>query len=233
MAGLDRQEVAVVAGSYGIANPEKWLARCVFKEILWRHTSLMPDFPNAFGSYNFCVKKSVFDAVGGFNTGYRHASGEDNDLSYKIVGSGQRIYFQPKALVDHYHPTRAVKYLKEQFYHGFWRVKMYKDHPRMMRPDGYTYWKDILEVPLAGGLLLLAGLGVFHCPQLSVVGWLVFLLFLVFEILSALIITRSFWEGFLFGFVLLFRAFARTLGFLMGGLSLMASCCLPLTAKNP
>ena len=85
MEGFGQQQVGVVAGSYGIANPEIWLARCIYKEILWRHNTLMPDFPNSFGSYNFCVKKNVFDAVGGFNTAYRHASGEDNDLSYKII----------------------------------------------------------------------------------------------------------------------------------------------------
>ncbi len=53
---------------------------------------------------------------------YRHASGEDNDLSYKITKSGWRIYFQRKAIVDHYHPTHVVQYLKEQFRHGFWRA---------------------------------------------------------------------------------------------------------------
>ena len=95
------------------------MARCIYTEILWRHTRLMPDFPNSFGSYNFCVSKKVFDAVGGFNAAYRNASGEDNDLSYKITKAGWRIYFKRKALVDHYHPTRVVKYLREQFRHGF------------------------------------------------------------------------------------------------------------------
>ena len=74
MAGFSRPQVGVVAGSYGIANPESRLARCICTEILWRHTNLMPDFPNAFGSYNFCVKKNVFEAVGGFNIVYRSAS---------------------------------------------------------------------------------------------------------------------------------------------------------------
>ena len=65
MTGFGHLQVGVVAGSYGIANPESRLARCIYAEIRWRHTSLMPDFPRAFGSSNFCVKKNVFDAVGG------------------------------------------------------------------------------------------------------------------------------------------------------------------------
>jgi len=210
MAGFGQTQVGVVSGSYGIANPDSWLARCIFKEILWRHTHLMPDFPNSFGSYNFCVRKNVFDKVGGFNTAYRTASGEDNDLSYKITSSGWRIYFERKALVDHYHPTQVVKYLKEQFRHGFWRVKMYKDHPRMIKGDGYTYWKDIIEIPLAGCVLLcgLAGLSIL-------------LILLLFEIISAFIVTRCFFDGIFFSFLLLGRAFARMIGFSTGILSLL------------
>ena len=221
MQGFGRQRVGVVAGSYGIANPQSVLAQCIYKEILWRHASLMPEFPKAFGSYNFCAKKNVFDAVGGFNTGYRTASGEDNDLSYKIIGSGWRIYFERKALVDHYHPTRVVKYLNEQFRHGFWRVKMYRDFPSMMRGDGYTFWKDIIEIPLAGGLLGAVALSAFYKPLLTDVGCFVLFPFLLFEILFALIMTHCFFEGILFGFVLLFRACARVLGFSTGILSLL------------
>ena len=206
MAGFSQQQVGVVAGSYGIANPEDLLARCVCKEILWRHDHLMPDHPNSFGSYNFCVKKNVFDAVGGFNTSYRSASGEDNDLSYKIIESGWRVYFERRALVDHYHPVRVGKYLKEQFRHGYWRVKIYQDHPRMMRGDGYTFWKDMIEMPLVPCAFLF--------PY-------ILLFFLVFEIISACIMTRSFFEGIFFGFVLLFRAFARLFGLSTGILSLL------------
>jgi glycosyltransferase involved in cell wall biosynthesis len=221
MAGMSQEQVGVVSGSYGIANPQSVLARCVYAEILWRHTHLMPDFPNSFGSYNFCVKKNVFDAVGGFNTAYRNASGEDNDLSYKIIRSGWRIYFQRKALVDHYHPTRVVKYLKEQFRHGFWRLTVYRDHPPMMRGDGYTFWKDIIEIPLVGFFLACAALSAFHGLRLNDVGGFALFPFLVFEILWALIMVHCFSEGIFYGFVLLFRAFARMFGLSTGILSFL------------
>jgi len=231
IAGDDRtadRNVGAVAGSYGIANPEKWLARSIYKEILWRHTYLMPDFPNALGSYNFCVKKNVFDAIGGFNTAYRRASGEDNDLSYKIIRSGWQIYFQREALVDHYHTAQVVKYLKEQFQHGFWRVKMYKDHPQMMRPDGYTYWKDIIEVPLSACLLAGVFLSFLQYFKIGEIGYFLLLPFLVFEILCALIMTQNWGEGAIFGLVLFFRAFSRMLGFAMG---FLLSCLLNRSSK--
>ena len=222
LAGFSESQVAVVAGSYGIANPGSILARCVYKEIIWRHEHLMPDFPNSFGSYNFCVKKGVFDAVGGFDMAYRAASGEDNDLSYKIIRSGWRIYFEPKALVDHYHPTQVIKYLKEQYRHGFWRFKMYKDHPRMMKGDGYTFWKDVIEVPLAACSLGALVLSLCHCMGLGDAGFCILLAFWIFEILCALIMMRCFFEGIFFGFIFLFRAFARMFGLSTGILSFLS-----------
>ena len=221
LTGFNEDQVGVVAGSYGIANPGSILARCVHKEIVWRHAHLMPDHPNSFGSYNFCVKKSVFDAVGGFEGAYRAASGEDNDLSYKIIRSGWRIYFEQKALVDHYHPTRVVKYLKEQFRHGFWRFKMYRDHPQMIRGDGYTFWKDALEVPLAGCLLAALVLSVCQYLRLGDAVIFVWLPFLIFELVCALIMMRCFFEGIFFGFIFLFRAFARMFGLSTGILSFL------------
>ena len=216
MEGFCQQQVGVVAGSYGIANHESRLSRCIYKEIRWRHHKLMPDFPNAFGSYNFCSKRNVFDEVGGFNTAYRCASGEDNDLSYKIVNAGWRIYFERKALVDHYHPTSVLKYLKEQFRHGRWRVKMYQDHPGMMRGDGYTFWKDIIEMPLAIAFLVGLVLSAFHGVRLNDVVFFLGAPFLIFEIVYAGIMTNCFFESIYFGFVLFFRAFARMFGFTTG-----------------
>lgn len=223
MAGFGQERIGVVAGSYGIANPENWLARCVYAEILWRHNHVMPDFPSAFGSYNFCIRKKVFEEVGGFDASYRRASGEDNDLSYKAIRTGQRIYFQRKALVDHYHPVRVTRYLKEQFQHGFWRAAIYRDHPGMMRGDGYTYWKDILEMPLGLCCLCLAVLS--FVPGLAGAAGRCFIFILIcfvsFEILCAFFMVHAFFEGILYGLVLFLRSLARLSGFSTGILSFL------------
>ena len=145
MAAFKDQGVHAVAGSYDIANAESILSRCIHKEILFRHYKLMPLYPKAFGSYNVGIRKDVFEKVGGFNEGYRYASGEDNDLSYKILRGGYKIYFEKKAKVQHVHQSNLWKYLKEQYRHGYWRAKLYKDHPRMTKGDDYTFWKDIIE----------------------------------------------------------------------------------------
>ena len=54
----------------------------------------------------------------------------------------------------HFFPIKIFKYLKEQYRHGFWRAKMYQDHPKMSKGDDYTFWKDIIEPPLVIAVLL-------------------------------------------------------------------------------
>ncbi len=214
--GFRDESVAAVCGSYGIANNNSLLARGIHAEIIYRHSHLVPDFPKVFGSYNFCIRKSVFDHLGGFDTKYRNASGEDNDLSYRVNRLDKKIYFERKALVDHYHTTQVVKYLKEQFRHGFWRTAMYADHPQMVKGDSYTFWKDMVEVPISALVVL--------CLMLVIVGFMTinsfiyFLIFpfLIFEIIFSLIMMKNKFESFYYGFIIFFRAFARTFGLSTG-----------------
>lgn len=224
---FDSDEIAAVAGSYGIANPGSRLARCIHEEILFRHQKLMPQFPKAFGSYNFAVRKKVFEAVGGFDTSYRFASGEDNDLSYKILKTG-KIYFEREATVRHFHPTRLLKYLWEQYRHGFWRAKMYVQHPHMMKGDDYTFWKDILEVPLVLLSFLVCFLVLF-CPGLSVtipVFPVPFLVLFLLNFLFSLSAIRGLKNTFFFTGVMFVRAYFRTLGFSLGVFRFLPPKCL-------
>ncbi len=216
LAGFKAPDIAVVCGSYGIANPESLLARGIQGEIAFRHRHLVPDHPKVFGSYNFCARKGVFDQVGGFSAAYRQASGEDNDLSYKIVEAGYRIYFERKALVDHHHTANALKYLKEQFRHGFWRVRMYSDHPAMAGGDGYTFWKDILEVPWSGLCLLGLVLSALGITGFKTVIYFLLLPLFVFEFIFACRMLRGTFCRIFFGFVIFLRAFVRTFGLSTG-----------------
>jgi glycosyltransferase involved in cell wall biosynthesis len=150
--GFTDSHIGAVAGSYEIANSSSWLARWVHQEIMERHKR-MPPVIRAFGSYNVAIARHVLQATGGFDPAYRRASGEDNDLSYRIMKKGYRIAFRPQAKVAHYHPEKLGKYLTEQYRHGFWRAKMYKNHPDMIGGDDYTRLRDRIEPIFVLGIL--------------------------------------------------------------------------------
>jgi glycosyltransferase involved in cell wall biosynthesis/tetratricopeptide (TPR) repeat protein len=136
--------IGAVGGSYGIANAHNILADCIHQEILWRHAHMPPEV-KALGSYNMSVRKDILRQVGGFDETYRMASGEDNDLSYKIHQAGYVLIFDKEAKVRHYHPEDLLRYLRSQFWHGFWRVKLYKDHPDMVKGDDYSNLWDYAQ----------------------------------------------------------------------------------------
>ena len=150
--GFESDDIAAVAGSYDIGNQESFLARCIHLEIKDRHAKFGREI-RAFGSYNVAIRRTVLERTGGFNESYRFPSGEDNDLSYRILKAGYRIAFRGNALVAHRHQERLGHYLAEQFRHGAWRMKLYRDFPDRARGDDYTAWKDVVEPPLT--LLLL------------------------------------------------------------------------------
>jgi len=217
LAGFTDGQVGAVAGSYEIANASSWLAQWVHQEIIERHKR-MPPFVRAFGSYNVAIPRYVLQATGGFEPKYRQASGEDNDLSYKIIKKDWRIAFRPQAKVAHYHPERVWKYLKEQYRHGFWRAKLYQDHPDMIRGDDYTRLRDRLEPIFVLGISACAILAVF-----GIIGsnWPLLVLLGAYTAIH-LSWPISWWlgagkvGGFPFAGVTFLRGFARTAGLCMG-----------------
>lgn len=146
--------VVAVGGTYAIANPASRLARVVQAEIGQRHRQFKRDV-DFLGSFNVAYRRDAFEATGGFDETYRQASGEDNDLAYRLHDQGGRMVFNPEAVVAHYHPERLLAYLLTQSRHGYWRVKLYGDHPRRAGGDQYAGWPDLLAPPLGLALPLL------------------------------------------------------------------------------
>jgi glycosyltransferase involved in cell wall biosynthesis len=218
LSGFSDDSITAVTGSYGIANPRNMLANVIHTEIVLRHRFLMPEFPKVLGSYNFAVRKDFFHALGGFNQDYRRASGEDNDLGYRILAARGRIHFLRDALVDHYHQTSLGKYLQEQFRHGVWRAKMYFDHPRMATGDNYTFWKDMFEVPATWTV----GVAIIWPGLFWGLGLALFLF--LFEAAFGVWGMRSLGGGGFAGSVMFARAFARSSGFVAGGIKLALAC---------
>ncbi len=141
-------DVAATTGTYSIENKENKLANIIQAEIEDKHNNYS-EYIAFGGSYNLAIKKKLFFEIGGFNEVYKNASGEDVDICYKILNKGHKIRFVKNAIVGHFHPSNLVKYLKTQFRHGFWRAKLYYDHPDKISGDDYTGYKEAFETIFA------------------------------------------------------------------------------------
>jgi len=129
--------VVGIGGTYGIANPASLLARIIHTEIVARHAR-QPVYVDFLGSFNVAYERAAFEAVGGFDPAFSQASGEDNDLAYRMIDAGGKLTFTRFAVVKHYHPERLFPYFKTQMRHGYWRVALYKKHPKREEGDSYA-----------------------------------------------------------------------------------------------
>ena len=200
------EDIGAVAGSYNVYGSPYLLDKFVHYEIRDRH-SRMPEYVNSFGTYNVMIKRNVFEVAGGFNPEYCNASGEDTDLSYRIIRSGYKIYFAKDAFVSHKNILKLWKYFGVQFRHGYWRMKLYKAHCPMITKDEYSYWKDFLEVFLAMGAVFCL---FFNLEIVSILAIALFLIQLSLAVKIAVEGKNILYAG--FSFVTFIRVFVRILG---------------------
>lgn len=141
---LDRADL--VAGALDIDRLNDETARA------WRSFALPSagDQP-AFGylpyavSANMAVKRSVFEAVGGFDATIPGPGSEEIDLSWRIQQAGYTFACAPAAVVA-YRFRRGLKtYLRQQFRYGQGEAALYARHrPHMRRATradlAYALW---------------------------------------------------------------------------------------------
>lgn len=137
VGNFNSPDIAGVGGSYETGNKNYALARIIGYEIAIRHKR-MPRFVDYLGGFNCAYRKDVFQKADGFDESFIEASGEDNDLSYRIFDMGYRLVFEPKAVVMHNHSSRLIDYLRKQYQHAMWRVKLYRKHPKKIKGDIYV-----------------------------------------------------------------------------------------------
>lgn len=210
------EDIGGVGGSYDIQNTESLLARCIHEEIIQRHRKFhsIVDF---LGSFNVSYRKKVLQKVGGFDTSFRDASGEDNDLSYKVRKAGYKLIFDSDIKVGHFHTTKLFNYLREQYRHGYWRIMLYKIHPEMVKGDEYAGVLDFIQPPLAMvvvGLFLIS----FFYPLVFFAFCFSIAFLLILQLpTSYRAVIRNRQYSYLYLVPILFlRAFARGLGMLKG-----------------
>lgn len=100
-------------------------------------------------TYSMAVRRDLFMEAGGFDTAYPGANNEDVDFSYRLAAMGSRMNFVDDAVVEHTHPATVASYGRTKFWRGFWRMRVYRDHPGRMVRDSYT--PQVLKIQALAG----------------------------------------------------------------------------------
>ncbi len=89
-------------------------------------------------TYSAAYRRSIFLQHGGFDTQFPTASVEDQELSFRLAEAGQRMVFNPQAIVFHQHPDTWQRYWRRKFGVGFWKVRVLAQHPEKTVYDTHT-----------------------------------------------------------------------------------------------
>ena len=103
-AALDESPDAAVGGRTlnGVTDSAAAIASQAVVDALHGHMNRSPQAPRFFASSNLALGAAAFDAVGGFDEGFRYA--EDREFCERWLRSGRRLVRAPEAVV---HPMRA------------------------------------------------------------------------------------------------------------------------------
>ncbi len=155
LAPFQDPDVVAVKGAYS-TNQGRLLPRFVQLEFEYKYARLARakrvDF---LDTGTVALRRAHFLAAGGFDERFPANSAEDVDLAFRLAEQGARFVFEPNARVRHQHPERLREYLQKKLRYGYFRVDIYRHHPKKALGDSYTPPGMALQIGLAGVAALL------------------------------------------------------------------------------
>jgi GT2 family glycosyltransferase len=111
--------------------------------------------PRFFASNNVAFPRHALLAIGGFDTGFPRAAGEDRDLCDRWRQRGHAMAFAPEAVVHHAHALGPASFWRQHFDYGrgacaYRRARVQRDGTRVaFEPP--RFYANLLRAPFACG----------------------------------------------------------------------------------
>ena len=101
-------------------------------------------------SNNLAVPKDRFMSLGGFDTGFTRAAGEDRDFCRGWVKRGYPMIYTPDAVVYHAHDLSFSGYLQQHFNYGRGAFEYHRRSPKvsLKKLESLSFYMKLLRFPL-------------------------------------------------------------------------------------
>ncbi|TAG90672.1 MAG: glycosyltransferase [Oscillatoriales cyanobacterium] len=87
-------------------------------DYLYSYYNAIPDRAKFFTSNNFALPAAAFEKIGGFDTSFGLAAGEDREFCDRWLNSGYGAVYAPEIIVYHAHELTLHKFWQQQFNYG-------------------------------------------------------------------------------------------------------------------
>jgi GT2 family glycosyltransferase len=130
-------------------NPYSSATHLLF-DYLYAYYNTNPADSRYFGAGNLALPTARFREIGGFDTGYIGAGGEDRELCDRWRSHGYRLSYAPDAVVYHRHHLNLLSFWRQQFNYGrgavtFRRARAARGKPH--RLESWRFYFGLLRYP--------------------------------------------------------------------------------------
>ncbi len=153
-AQLDRQPQALVGGHTLNALPHNMFSTAsqLLIDYLYNYYNSCHQ-PSFFASNNFAMATEQFRHLGGFDTSFPLAAGEDREFCDRWLQQGLPMAYAPEAQVDHSHHLSLLRFWRQHFNYGrgaycFHQVRSRRVTEQVKVEPLEFYWQ-LLTYPLA------------------------------------------------------------------------------------
>ncbi len=120
-------------------------------DYLYAYYNADPMQARFFTSNNMALPADGFHKIGGFDTIFPHAAGEDRELCDRWLNHGFQMIYAPEALVRHSHSLTCRKFWKQHFNYGraalfFQRRRAHHGYGRIAR-EPLSFYLNIMRTP--------------------------------------------------------------------------------------
>jgi GT2 family glycosyltransferase len=100
-----------------------------------------------FTTNNLALPLAGFLEVGGFDTRFSRAGGEDRELCLRWARSGRRIVYAPRAIVGHSHDLSLRRFLLQHFNYGRGAARFHEIRESAPIPEPASFYRELILYP--------------------------------------------------------------------------------------
>ena len=100
-----------------------------------------------FTTSNLALPRAEFRQIGGFDTRFTRAGGEDRELCLRWVRSGLGLRYAPEAIVYHAHRLGLGSFLQQHFTYGRGAAQFHRIRGSPPVPEPLSFYRELLLYP--------------------------------------------------------------------------------------
>jgi glycosyltransferase involved in cell wall biosynthesis len=152
-ARFDQTPNSVIGGKTINALPKNIYAEAsqLFMDYLYEYYNKDIDNARFLASNNFAMPSVLFDTLGGFNTSFPLAAGEDRDFCKRCLYSGLPMRYAPEAHIYHAHRLTFLRFWRQHFNYGRGAFHFHQlcANQKHKSREPFLFYLDLLRYPFS------------------------------------------------------------------------------------